>query len=94
MKEVFGGGGQVDPLPVNISRRTNLILIELYTIVKVARVVYLKLVFKGLIFKKFDNTNQVMQNPKIQNIWFLENNRALSKFLYKILHYLISIINL
>ena len=27
-----------------------------------------------------------------QNIWFLENNRALSKFLNGILHYLISII--
>ena len=26
-----------------------------------------------------------------QNTWFLENNRALSKFLYEILHYLISI---
>ena len=25
-----------------------------------------------------------------QNSWFLENNRALSKFLYEILHYLIS----
>ena len=24
------------------------------------------------------------------NTWFLENNRALSKFLYRILHYLIS----
>ena len=29
-----------------------------------------------------------------QNIWFLENNRALSKFLYGILHYLISTIKL
>ena len=29
-----------------------------------------------------------------QNTWFLENNRALSKFLYGILHYLISIIKL
>ena len=27
-----------------------------------------------------------------QNTWFLENNRALSKFLYGILHYLIGII--
>ena len=27
-----------------------------------------------------------------QNIWFLENNRALPKFLYGILYYLISII--
>ena len=27
-----------------------------------------------------------------QKTWFLENNRALSKFLYGILHYLISII--
>ena len=26
-----------------------------------------------------------------QNTWFLENNRALSKFLYGILHYLISV---
>ena len=29
-----------------------------------------------------------------QNIWFLKNNRALSKFLYGILHYLISTIKL
>ena len=29
-----------------------------------------------------------------QNTWFFENNRALSKVLYGILHYLISIINL
>ena len=29
-----------------------------------------------------------------QNTWFLENNRALSKFLYGILHYIISIIKL
>ena len=29
-----------------------------------------------------------------QNTWFLEKNRALSKFLYGILHYLISIIKL
>ena len=29
-----------------------------------------------------------------QNTWFLENNRALSKFLYGILHYLISTIKL
>ena len=29
-----------------------------------------------------------------QNTWFLENNRALSKFLYGILHYVISIIKL
>ena len=29
-----------------------------------------------------------------RNAWFLENNRALSKFLYGILHYLISIIKL
>ena len=29
-----------------------------------------------------------------QNTWFLKNNRALSKFLYGILHYLISIIKL
>ena len=29
-----------------------------------------------------------------QNTWFLENNRALSKFLYGILHYLIIIIKL
>ena len=29
-----------------------------------------------------------------QNTWFLKNNRALSKFLYGILHYLISIITL
>ena len=29
-----------------------------------------------------------------QNTWFLENNKALSKFLYEILHYLISIIKL
>ena len=29
-----------------------------------------------------------------QNTWFLENNRALPKFLYRILHYLISIIKL
>ena len=28
------------------------------------------------------------------NIWFLENDRALSKFLFGILHYLISIIKL
>ena len=36
------------------------------------------------------------QNFKIsrQNTWFLENNRALSKFLYRILHSLISIIKL
>ena len=27
-----------------------------------------------------------------QNVWFLENNRALSKFLYEISHYLISTI--
>ena len=27
-----------------------------------------------------------------QTTWFLENNRALSKILYEILHYLISII--
>ena len=27
-----------------------------------------------------------------QKTWFLGNNRALSKFLYEILHYLISII--
>ena len=27
-----------------------------------------------------------------QKAWFLESNRALSKFLYEILHYLISII--
>ena len=27
-----------------------------------------------------------------QNTWFLENNRALSKFLYDILHYLINIV--
>ena len=30
----------------------------------------------------------------IQNIWFLENNRALLKFLYGIWHYLVSIIKL
>ena len=29
-----------------------------------------------------------------QNSWVLENNRALYKFLYDILHYLISIIKL
>ena len=29
-----------------------------------------------------------------QNTWFSENNSALSKFLYEILHYLISIIKL
>ena len=29
-----------------------------------------------------------------QNTWFLENNKAVSKFLYGILHYLISIIKL
>ena len=29
-----------------------------------------------------------------QNNWFMENNRALSKFLYGILHYVISIIKL
>ena len=29
-----------------------------------------------------------------QNAWFLENNRALPKVLYGILHYLISIIKL
>ena len=29
-----------------------------------------------------------------QNTWFLENKRALSNFLYRILHYLISIIKL
>ena len=29
-----------------------------------------------------------------QNTWFLENNRALHKFLHGILHYLISIIEL
>ena len=29
-----------------------------------------------------------------QNIWFLKNNRALSKFVYGILHYLISITKL
>ena len=29
-----------------------------------------------------------------QNTWFLENNRALSQFLYWILHYLISITKL
>ena len=29
-----------------------------------------------------------------QKTWFLENNRALPKFLYWILHYLISIIKL
>ena len=29
-----------------------------------------------------------------QKTWFLENNRALPKFLYGILHYLISIIEL
>ena len=29
-----------------------------------------------------------------QNTWFLENNRALSKFLYGVLHYLISITKL
>ena len=29
-----------------------------------------------------------------QSTWFLENNRALSKFLYGISHYLISIIKL
>ena len=29
-----------------------------------------------------------------QNTWFLENNRAFSKFWYGILHYLISIIKL
>ena len=29
-----------------------------------------------------------------QNAWFLENNRALPKFLYGILHYLISITKL
>ena len=29
-----------------------------------------------------------------QNTGFLENNRALSKFLYEILHYLISVIKL
>ena len=29
-----------------------------------------------------------------QNTWFLENNKALPKFLYGILHYLISIIKL
>ena len=28
------------------------------------------------------------------NTWFLKNNRALAKFLYGILHYLISIIKL
>ena len=27
----------------------------------------------------------------MQKTWFLENNRALSKFLYGVLHYLISI---
>ena len=29
-----------------------------------------------------------------QNTWFLKNNRTLSKFLYEILHYLISITKL
>ena len=29
-----------------------------------------------------------------QNTWFLENSKALSKFLYVVLHYLISIIKL
>ena len=29
-----------------------------------------------------------------QNTWFLKSNRAMSKFLYDILHYLISIIKL
>ena len=29
-----------------------------------------------------------------QNTWFIENNRALSKFLYGILHYLVNIIKL
>ena len=29
-----------------------------------------------------------------QNTWFLQNNRALSKFLYEILHYLISVTKL
>ena len=29
-----------------------------------------------------------------QNTWFLQNNRALSKFLYEILHYLITVIKL
>ena len=29
-----------------------------------------------------------------QNTWFLKNNKALSKFLYGILHYLISVIKL
>ena len=29
-----------------------------------------------------------------QNAWFLESNRILSKFLYGILHYLISIMKL
>ena len=29
-----------------------------------------------------------------QNTWFLKNNKALSRFLYGILHYLISIIKL
>ena len=29
-----------------------------------------------------------------QNTWFLENNRALPKFVYGILHYLVSIMKL
>ena len=42
------------------------------------------------IFKVLVGARQSFQRFG-QNTWFLENNRGLSKFLYGVLHYLISI---
>ena len=58
-----------------------------------------------MVNRKFAKFQQKVLNCRIvgarqsfqifrQNTWFLKNNRALSKFLYGILHYLISIIKL
>ena len=49
-----------------------------------------------LIFANNSRSKWAHQSFQIfkQNTWFLKNNRALSKFLYGILHYLISIIKL
>ena len=37
------------------------------------------------------NCRVVITRQSFQNTWFVENKRALSRFLYGILHYLISI---
>ena len=48
---------------------------------------------KKLLNSMVVGTRQIFQFF-IQNMWFLENSRALSKFLYDILHCLISVTKL